>query len=267
MPSAQGRANNESAFGAALLGSTQRPAMDSPLASLVEFLGEAPTEAALRSPCSACAAERPAAPSSARRRACDEDSSPETPGLPANDGGFDDCLNDARAPNPEAEPMPVARAVAASTRSDKARQPPPPSGDRSPQHMALPPRAPGEASNDSVLPRGRGGAPSSSQVSSFSKTSTPAPSSLVEVLGEAPAAAAVWHSSGDSTSGSGAAVQNPARPRSGSRPSSGSRQRAGRERSSTPSRGAGTCTGGVAAAVVELDPLGSSSRRRFGGRG
>lgn len=254
-----------------------------PPAALLEFLGEAPSEAALRRPTSSrgiveappSSARAPATPAgeNAASRGRGEDSSPDTPGLPRHDGGFDKGLDDRKAPNPEPEPLPAKASKARGPASPHRRQ----SGGQQVQAssgaasaVALPPRAPqagaypeapvrspagsgtdsarrqaphASMSNDSSS-RGRG------MDSSFSKTMSPAPASLSAVLGEASADAALRHS-GDGTPKGGA----------GGRPRSGSRR--ARERSSTPNRNVDTLT----ACALDLDPLGSSGRRRFGGRG
>mmetsp|Transcript_147228 Transcript_147228/g.256960 ORF Transcript_147228/g.256960 Transcript_147228/m.256960 type:complete len:260 (-) Transcript_147228:97-876(-) len=251
-----------------------------PPAALLEFLGEAPSEAALKRPtssrgapevqappASARAAPSPAAARNSASRGRGEDSSPETPGLPSNDGGFDDWVDDRKAPNPEAEPLPAKASKARGPTSPHRRQANGQQVQAGTAAVALPPRAPqagaypeaavrspagstaesfgkrGNVPHGSV-PRGRGTEPS------FSKTMSPAPAGLAAMLGEASTDAALRHSS-SGTPKSGAS----SRPRSGSRRA--------RERSSTPNNKVDSVT----ACALDLDPLGSSGRRRFGGRG
>merc|ERR1719217_1158403 len=124
-----------------------------PPAALLEFLGEAPSEAALRRPGSSSSNAPPRvplkSPAASAPRGKGEDSSPETPGRPPhNDGGFDDTIDalDRRAPQPEAEAMP-----AAPSRGDKARN-----SERSNQSSAaaLPPRAPAAEVSMATSPAG-----------------------------------------------------------------------------------------------------------------
>lgn len=245
-----------------------------PPAALLQFLGEAPTQAALRRPGSSGSNAPPsrvppkksAAASSHRGKG--EDSSPESDGglPPCNDGGFDDLLDDGRAPQPETQAMPVAQK---RTGSPRARQ----SGAAA---IERPPRAPavdggtspagstasgntrrqgsqGGAARETSGSGSRGRVSASNAEAAMGKTCTPAPGSLKEMLGEASASAAVRHSSGG------------ARPRSGS---NGARQsgyggnaaegmsaKSNKERSLTPNL---------------PDPMGMSGgqrKQRFGGRG
>lgn len=247
-----------------------------PPPALLAFLGEKPSEAALRRPGSGTgrppAVVQGQAVASAQFR--DEDSSPDTPGLPSNDGGFDEChVDDARAPVPQAEPVPVGskkQAAQSSQSSGEKRAPktdekarsPPSTGEARPQR-SLPPRAPAEAIRSPSSSAGGSSVNLSSsghlrrQEASFAETATPGPGSLAAMLGDASAASALRRSDHDRLApGAHRSPSNSSRPRSGSRHSSG------RERSSTPQKAQGP-----AAAALELDPLGTSGKRRFGGRG
>lgn len=241
-----------------------------PPAALLAFLGEAPSEAALRRPTTG---ESRAAPSV---RGHGEDSSPDTPDrAPVDNGGFDDFRDDACGPVPETEAVPSL----GSTGNARSRRTP----DR-------PPKVPGAAEGVVVgSPTGAGAYPSGSgpsapprqqrspkrgnsggSKSDLSKTSTPVPAALAEFLGSEPADAALRKSFGSTggsggtpkranserSNGSGSAVAaaNAGRPRSGSR-----RAADAQERSQTPTQMKG---------ALDMDPLNSSgNRRRFGGRG
>mmetsp|Transcript_71012 Transcript_71012/g.170132 ORF Transcript_71012/g.170132 Transcript_71012/m.170132 type:complete len:243 (+) Transcript_71012:31-759(+) len=224
-------------------------------AALAEFLGEAPSEAALRRPGTAASQVRP--PSSAANRN-PEDSSPDSEGLPPeNDGGFDDFRDDAPVPAiPEAEAYAAKGAATAGRERVMA----------SPRRQPVPQSSSGEtkvtSSKKPMVPR----APAEASASkSFASTCTPGPAALSSMLGEVPAAAAMRKSSGsvvptagDTASSLASSLRSQASShgRSNSFHNSGSRQ--GRDRSNTPKG---------ASAVLDLDPLGATSRRRFGGRG
>eukprot|EP00927_Polykrikos_kofoidii_P015380 TRINITY_DN16824_c0_g1_i1.p1 TRINITY_DN16824_c0_g1~~TRINITY_DN16824_c0_g1_i1.p1 ORF type:complete len:291 (-),score=65.71 TRINITY_DN16824_c0_g1_i1:238-1110(-) len=290
--------------------------MEGPPKELLDFLGEAPSELALRRPgsrggTSQASASRPVSsrgreeavafrPSSAAT-ARDEDSSPETPGRPPRyDGGFDEYAEvDGVAPTPETEPLPAKKGNAEQQRSQQQ-----------PQQRSLPPRAPGGngesggASPAGSSASGAGGAsmnrrqpsqsgvggatPSSggsrgrrssstptkpqSRESDFSKTTTPVPASFTNMMeegftigDEAPSQSRV--SSGQSqrslgrtrTSGYGGA-------RGGTPPPAGN---AAATAATADQQRAQNQSGGrsAGAGVAELDVLGSTARRRFGGRG
>mmetsp|Transcript_31632 Transcript_31632/g.58123 ORF Transcript_31632/g.58123 Transcript_31632/m.58123 type:complete len:259 (+) Transcript_31632:58-834(+) len=241
-------------------------------AALAAFLGEAPSEAAIRRPSTAASQVRP--PSSAARRN-PEDSSPDSEGLPPeNDGGFDDFRDDAPVPSmPEAEAYASKSSKSASHR-DKAVSSP----NRT---VGYPEAQGGKRPNVPRAPSKEGSAPPKS----FATTCTPGPGALSSMLGEAPAAAAMrrglgsggggsgggalYATSGSSSAGGGAgdtasSLASSMRSQSsshGPNARSNSLHRGGRgarEPSNTP-KGAG--------GVLELDPLGSTSKRRFGGRG
>mmetsp|Transcript_93166 Transcript_93166/g.251536 ORF Transcript_93166/g.251536 Transcript_93166/m.251536 type:complete len:260 (-) Transcript_93166:63-842(-) len=249
-----------------------------PPAALLAFLGgEAPSEAALRRPDTATSTAgrpmtpvpvlTPSGPSSssrckpvgtgARARRRGEESS-DSDGAPPDDGGFDGPYDDRRAPIPEAQPLSTsANAISAPAEKEKDR-------DRD-KKAAKPPRqkvAEGSSSHGSsgAYPVGRSQA-------DLGKTFTPSPAGLSLFMGE------------DTGSPRGRRGSTPQRPtgsgdssHSGASagPRSGSRQRAG-ERSETPTRVGGSAappgSSPKVAGARELDPMGSSARRRFGGRG
>mmetsp|Transcript_30023 Transcript_30023/g.80132 ORF Transcript_30023/g.80132 Transcript_30023/m.80132 type:complete len:236 (-) Transcript_30023:65-772(-) len=228
-----------------------------PPLALAAFLGEEPSEAALRRPGTGSHVQV-STPSSALR----EDSSPDVADVPLYDGGFDDFHNDMTAPVPEAEPIEPGRTRRSSPRANSEHRPPQQQRQQQRQHLqqrqqqqqqpnrALPPRRPSEGrtqSGGSDVSKGVLASSRVSHTSCLSETSTPGPSALSNFLGDAPAAAALRRSLSGGTQRS---------PSNSSRPHSGSRQR--REKSAQ--------AHGPVGAVLHVDPLGMS-RRRFGGRG
>lgn len=251
-----------------------------PPAALAAFLGCAPSEAALRRPGSArpqSSAGRPQTAASAASRDSSPDSCPDVPDLPTYDGGFDEGDLDKLAPVPEVGVMMVPGGGAVTSSK----------GTRG--HRTLPPRAPGaEVLNLEGGPTGSVAYPQpekrrsekkrsggASPGTDFSKTATPGPASLSCMLGEDAASAALRASSGGDlnssgefrrTNGSGSATPNSRR---NSTPQRSPGSADGRPRSGSARRGAGEGqeAPSVVAAALDLDPLGSTGRRRFGGRG
>ncbi|CAE8585954.1 unnamed protein product [Polarella glacialis] len=235
-----------------------------PPAALLAFLGEAPSEAALRRPTSS-ASTRPA-----NRRSRGEDSSPDTPGVPRADE-FDDFQEYSGATAAQSDRLGSDVPTAGSGRSQSQRAPAlPPRGSRTAAEAgyavpaASPPR-PQPANSKRTVSR-------QPEVEDMNKTTTPMPGGLASFLGEEPTAAASRRS--EPVAGS-APTQRPqgsggsGRSSDGSRPRSGSHSRlsngSGRDGSNTPSREIST----KLAALDVKDPLGSANgkKSRFGGRG
>lgn len=251
-------------------------AAGAPPAALLAFLGEAPSEAALRRPDTAEGGS-----SCARGRG--EDSSPDSAGpdaRPCDDGGFDDDLIEG-APVPQPEPVASSAGSLQASSARKGREkrvlPPkvPPQDDGGG-------RPPGEGAGSSggaaqAAPRPAASSRSRAEAE-FGKTFTPMPASLAGMLGEAGADHAARSSTqhealpverrrgstpNSRPTGSGGSNSS----NRGGRPRSSS-QRGGGERAENPARtqGAPVAPPGVAG-VLDMDPLGSTSRRKFGGRG
>lgn len=237
-------------------------------AALQAYLGEPPSAAALQRPNSAgLSIRKPSAASANRGRG--EDSSPETPGIPLYDGGFEnDVIHDA--PVPEAEPVPAFASTTGGRSDDSrrskgggARAPASPHSGAQQKGAGLPPRAPQQQQHDGAVSspsRSTGSSSStasthrkqSSRTRGYSdagKTMTPAPADLDTILGDASPCRGTSGAENLSFSRSSKRSNSFNRPRSGSR---------SRDKPDPPSRIAG---------ALELDPLGSTSRRRFGGRG
>eukprot|EP00931_Biecheleriopsis_adriatica_P115654 TRINITY_DN91421_c0_g1_i1.p1 TRINITY_DN91421_c0_g1~~TRINITY_DN91421_c0_g1_i1.p1 ORF type:complete len:241 (+),score=46.20 TRINITY_DN91421_c0_g1_i1:62-784(+) len=236
-----------------------------PPAALLDFLGEAPSAAALRRPESGAGGPRPAAKGSAARRG--EDSSPESPGLPPEDGGFDDCREYSGATAAETDTFGTAAAAgAAKSRSQR----PPAAASKPPKGSPDTEKAARAAAGYSAGAQPKRAGSMSPEVEDFSKTATPAPGNVAGLLGEDVPSPARQRNPGEPharPSGSGGSGRSGS---GGSRPRSGSRNRSMGPKQGSRESGDVTPTKGLsqAAAALELDPLGSSmGRRRFGGRG
>eukprot|EP00929_Paragymnodinium_shiwhaense_P097505 TRINITY_DN59169_c0_g1_i1.p1 TRINITY_DN59169_c0_g1~~TRINITY_DN59169_c0_g1_i1.p1 ORF type:complete len:276 (+),score=67.61 TRINITY_DN59169_c0_g1_i1:53-880(+) len=269
-----------------------------PPAALAAFLGEAPSEAALRRPgsshgglsrpCSSygepaahievastpASARRPASKGSAPHRS--EDSSPDEPDRPPrHDGGFDNVREYDGGPVPSAEALPASSSKAASRRAQQPQDGSGYSGEASGRVSAKeqrPPRAPGSsggngydagmaspASSTASHPRG-------SSTGRSARASSPKADILNLTTTPAPSSYAglMGEEAFDEQPRSSSGHSH----RSGSgRPASASR-RAGSSGGRDRDKGAeGTEPTNLASAAAALDPLGASGRRRFGGRG
>mmetsp|Transcript_91482 Transcript_91482/g.218037 ORF Transcript_91482/g.218037 Transcript_91482/m.218037 type:complete len:199 (+) Transcript_91482:48-644(+) len=196
---------------------------EGPPAALAAFLGEAPSAAALRRPSSGVPSRRFA-------RGCGEDSSPDTPGLPCQDGGFDDCpYSGATSAETDLLAAGLDKGVGKSTKAVRAK---PPKGELA--------KAPVFAGYAQAPGKRCGSKPP--EIEDFSKTTTPMPDGAASMFGE------------DS---SAAQRRGPGR----SRPRSSSRG------TLTNSASKGDLES-PSSTVSAVDPLGSSmGKRRFGGRG
>mmetsp|Transcript_133129 Transcript_133129/g.188082 ORF Transcript_133129/g.188082 Transcript_133129/m.188082 type:complete len:212 (+) Transcript_133129:49-684(+) len=209
---------------------------DDPPSALAAFLGEAPSAAALRRPSSSVPSQRQYA------RGIGEDSSPDTPGLPRQDGGFDDCAEYNGATAAETDLLGCGAVAPGKSRGTKARNAKPPKN--SPELKA-------PVFNGYAQVPGKRCGSKPPEIEDFSKTSTPMPEGAATMFGE-----------------EGPMVQRmeqrehqmPAtktRPRSGSRMANSASMR---DLEQTPPTSAPT--------AVDYDPMGSSfGKRRFGGRG
>mmetsp|Transcript_36838 Transcript_36838/g.68612 ORF Transcript_36838/g.68612 Transcript_36838/m.68612 type:complete len:216 (+) Transcript_36838:64-711(+) len=210
-----------------------------PPAALLQFLGEAPSAAALRRPSSGAAKHPPP------QRGCGEDSSPDTPGLPQEDGGFDDFVEYSGATTAETELFTGSSAPNAGSGGKSRAQKPvktvkPPKGGQEPS------KVPGGGYAAPAQARRSGSKPP--EIEDFSKTSTPLPEGAARMFCE------------ESPSGVRRG-QAKSRPRSGSRNRVLGNSASMRDLDETPPTSA-------ASAAVDYDPMGSSmGRRRFGGRG
>lgn len=205
---------------------------------------EAPSVAALRRPSSSGPSQRQYA------RGTGEDSSPDTPGLPQQDGGFDECAEYNGATSAETDLLGSAALAPGKNRhlcafgmetcrATKARSAKPPKN--TPDL-----KAPVFAGYAQVPGKRSGSKPP--EIEDFSKTSTPMPEGAATMFGEDQPSAQREHQM----------AANKTRPRSGSRMGN-SASMCDLER--TPSTSAPM-------AAVEYDPMGSSfGKRRFGGRG
>eukprot|EP00439_Symbiodinium_sp_Y106_P034757 s661_g4.t1 len=209
-----------------------------PPAALLQFLGEAPSAAALRRPSSGAAHAQPP-------RGLGEDSSPDSLGLPYEDGGFDDCAEYSGAMTAETELLANGPATSAGGTA-KARSQKPVRPAKPPKVAAEPTKAPACAGYAPPAPGKRTGS-KPPEIEDFSKTTTPLPEGALRMLGE------------DSPSGIRKG-QARTRPRSGSRSRGLANSGSMRDLDETPPTTA-------ASATVDYDPMGSSGRRRFGGRG
>ncbi|CAK9003003.1 unnamed protein product [Durusdinium trenchii] len=214
---------------------------EEPPSVLAAFLGEAPSAAALRRPSSSAPSQRHYA------RGSGEDSSPDTPGLPQQDGGFDECAEYNGATSAETDLLgcgPLAHAKRAA-KTARAAKPP---------KNAAEFKGSGFAGYAQVPSKPCGGKPP--EIEDFSKTSTPMPEGVAKMFGE---------DGKDSPTDRGAERSqvsvNKARPRSGSRGGALCQSASMRDLERTPPTSAPTAT-------VDYDPMGSSfGKRRFGGRG
>lgn len=232
-----------------------------PPAALLEFLGEAPSQAALRRPGSSCGQTAAPAQRAQAGRGRGEDSSVESAGIPLDDGGFDDNKDaDNLSPAPQAEPAPAlagaekARAPAGSP-SSGSRSRRPPQQPQDPAQAPAKPRQPSSTGGAPPRPRDAGGGGGGTDLG---KTATPGPAGLAGMLGQDSADRALRRSGSSCSAG---------RPRSGSSSSKAAQSQGdARGRSGTPSRPQQQQV--AAASVLDLDPLGlSGGKRRFGGRG
>lgn len=251
-----------------------------PPAALLQFLGEAPSAAALRRPDSSAGAK--ATPSSARDRR--EDSSPDTPGLPHRDGGFDECRDYSGATAAENDTLGSSVPDEGRTRQHKSSSSKPPRAAKGSPDTPKAARAAASAAGYA------GGAPSKRttsrgpEIEDLSKTCTPQPAGLSSFLGEGSASPNASSGrpiepSGGSQhqrlSDSGGSTHSGGAGRSGysgtSRPRSGSRNRnmaASNSSGDFDDSSATRLTKASSKAAAALDPLGTSGgKRRFGGRG
>jgi len=211
----------------------RRAMSDDPPSALAAFLGEAPSAAALRRPSSSLPSQRQYA------RGTGEDSSPDTPGLPQQDGGVDECTEYNGATSAETDLLGTAALAPGKNRGTKARTAKPPKN--TPDL-----KAPVSAGYAQVPGKRSGSKPP--EVEDFSKTTTPMPEGAATMFGEDQPSAQRDHQK----------AANKTRPRSGSRMGN-SASMCDLERTPPTS---------VPTAAVEYDPMGSScGKRRFGGRG
>eukprot|EP00747_Dinoflagellata_sp_TGD_P094996 gnl/TRDRNA2_/TRDRNA2_166308_c1_seq1.p1 gnl/TRDRNA2_/TRDRNA2_166308_c1~~gnl/TRDRNA2_/TRDRNA2_166308_c1_seq1.p1 ORF type:complete len:284 (-),score=40.47 gnl/TRDRNA2_/TRDRNA2_166308_c1_seq1:145-954(-) len=268
--------------------------MASPVDVLTQFLGQPPSEAALRRKDSGAGQGVPSRPppppssfvpnqkphNQARHRCRSADSSPDSDGVPVNDGGFDDGRDvDANAPFSSPAPRripelddrkdfdccqyqpPIAeiapkRPKAESAYPQRRAEPPPASGGG--KDVVRPPRPQGgsgqqmqsAASKNQPLKRNSSHGPPP-RANGLAETITPAPGGLSSFLGAEGSPTAR-----SSPTANGAPHRSSSRPRSGSR----SRESGGARNSSAPP------PSDSKSAALALNPLGSSGRIRFGGR-
>jgi len=228
-----------------------------PPAALLEFLGEAPTSAALRRPDSSCGVR--AIPGSARDR--QEDSSPDTPGLPQLDGGFDDCKEYSGATAAERDTLGSGILDEGRTRNQKSSSSKPPRAAKGSPDTSKAARAavgsPGGAPSKRSTSRGP-------EIEDLSKTCTPQPAGLSSFLGEGCASPnqRLSNSGGSGSThsgGSGRSGYGTSQARSGSLNRSVAASNSSCDLDDASS---------LAKAAAAMDPLGASGgKRRFGGRG
>eukprot|EP00435_Cladocopium_sp_Y103_P009661 s1773_g2.t1 len=142
---------------------------DDPPSALAAFLGEAPSAAALRRPSSSVPSQRQYA------RGTGEDSSPDTPGLPQQDGGFDECAEYNGATSAETDLLGSTAIAPGKNRGTKARSAKPPKN--TPDL-----KAPVFAGYAQVPGKRSGSKPP--EMEDFSKTSTPMPEGAATMFGE-----------------------------------------------------------------------------------